>query len=576
MLRKFQSEIGIEDQYKAEELYNIHSRLSSELNFFSSHTLKTIDKRGKIAYIEFNEAQHAIHSACEHMISEKGWVRILIVKGRQQGCSTYVAARYYHKAVSVPATRVYILSHEASSTKVLFGKVTMFNENCPASIKPESDVENRSEHAYKNHSRYTVGTAGSSNTGRGDTALLHHYSEPGFYEKPDEIKTGLAQTLPDLPGTEAIWESTCNGYNFWKTDVESAIRNQGIYTIQTYRNEKGVRKCKLVYKRNGDEGDYRVVFIPWHVTHEYRKPVPDSFECTEEELKLKKLYDLDDAQVKWRRDKIIFFKSESRFKQEYPFTVAEAFQHSGTSFFKPMFIKEAMACKIKAKHGATILGIDGSGGGENADRSVIVKRRGREMIYRRVYYNLSQLQLAAQIAEILNDPSEDIDKAFIDRGYGDACLEALRDRGFGPDIIESISFAQTPEDDLYLNKRAEMFFRVRDWLEDESEPVSIPNEPDIEIDLMMLPDKKETQTGRIKFPTKDEIKTDNNGLSPDILDALALTFAYGVRSTKESDVPNRDQGSSKDRMPPAAKSTSLVTRKRMYEGAAPQERAIRI
>ena len=52
------------------------------------------------------------------------------------------------------------------------------NEAVPESIKPESAVENMSEHAYKNHSRYTVVTAGSSNTGLGDTARLHHYSEP--------------------------------------------------------------------------------------------------------------------------------------------------------------------------------------------------------------------------------------------------------------------------------------------------------------------------------------------------------------------------------------------------------------
>ena len=557
---------SIEDIFASKEMLTLHNKLAKELAYFARRTLKMIDKYGKISFIEFNEAQNAIHGACEHMLKEKGWVRILIVKGRQQGCSTYVAARYYHRAISIPATRVYILSHESSSTKVLFKKILMFNKNCPEQIKPEAEVENRTEQTFKNESEYTVGTAGSKNTGRGDTALLHHYSEPAFYENPLEIKAGLGQTLPDLPGTEAIWESTCNGYNYWKVDIDSAVKKQGMYTVETYRDEKNIRRCRLVYKRSGDEGDYRAIFIPWHITAEYRKPLPKDWELTEEEVVLKRLYDLDDEQLKWRRDKIEFFKSESKFKQEYPFTMAEAFQHSGSSFFKSINVQKAMKSTLKAKYGATIIGVDGSGGGENGDRAVISKRKGRQFIYRKVYYNTSQIQLAAYVAEILNDPAEDIDMCFIDKGYGDACIEVLRNRGFGPDIVEGVSFAQTPIDDLYLNKRAEMFHEVRDWLENEAEPVSMPDEPDIEIDFMMLPQVKDTQTGRKKFPTKEEIKEKNGGLSPDILDSFALTFAYPVKAKAESFVAQRDRDRS-NRLPPKPTS-NLRTRQRMYDGSA--------
>jgi len=555
------SNITEDDIRGSNALHGVHKKLASDLQYFARRTLKLINKRGKIVSVEFSDAQLAIHHACEHMISETGWVRILIVKGRQQGCSTYVAARYYHKAISMPATRVYILSHEASSTKVLFGKVLMYNEQCPEQIKPQSDVENRTETEFKNYSRYTVGTAGSSNTGRGDTCLLHHYSEPAFYEKPEDIKSGLGQTLPDLPGTEAIWESTCNGYNYWRTDVYSAIKKQGIYTIHVYRDEHGKRKCRLIYKRNGNEGQYRVIFIPWHISEEYRLPVPEGFNITEEEAKLKKLYDLDDEQLVWRRAKIEFFKSERKFKQEYPFTVAEAFQQSGASFFNPLDIQRAMQSKVTASYGATILGVDGSAGGDEADRAVIVKRRGRQMIWKRVYYNHTQIQIAAKVADLLNDPLEQIDKVFVDRGYGDAIVECLRNRDFGPDLVEAVSFAATPRDEQYLNLRAEMFHSLRDWLANELEQVSIPDDPEIEIDLMMLPDVKETDTGRKKFPKKREIKDANGGMSPDILDALALTFAYPVKARyDESGVAERQRNSDR-RMPPPV-TTGLRTRQR--------------
>lgn len=552
-----------EDIYSSQALLGTHNKLAKDVKYFAKRTLKLIDKYGKITEVSFNEAQQAIHAACEHMLKETGWVRMLIVKGRQQGCSTYVAARYYHKAISIPATRVYILSHEASSTKVLFGKVLMYNEQCPDQIKPPSEISNRTESEFKNYSKYTVGTAGSSNTGRGDTSLLHHYSEPAFYPNPLEIKAGLGQTLPDLPGTEAIWESTCNGYNFWKTDVDEAIKKQGMYTVEVYRDENGERRCRLVYKRNGHAGQYRVIFIPWHITKEYRLPIPKQFELDEEEVKLKQLYDLDDEQLVWRRAKIEFFKSVKKFKQEYPFTITEAFQSSGISFFDPMDIQEAMASKLTAKYGATILGVDGSSGGESSDRAVIVKRKGRQFIWKRVYYNCSQLDLAGKVADILNDPIEDVDKVFIDRGYGDACIEALRNRGFGPDIVEGVSFAQTPIKDIFANKRAEMFHEVKAWLSNKLEPVSMPNEPDIEIDFMMLPDCTDTHTGLKLFKDKKQIKEDNNGLSPDILDAFALTFAYPVKAREEpliaSRIRNRD-----NRLPPPQ--SELTTRRRIDQG----------
>lgn len=541
-VNKLQKLYNIEDRELANKLHQKHNQLASDLQYFSKRTLKVIDKKGRIKEFEFNDAQLAIHSACEHMLKETGWVRIRIVKGRQQGCSTYVAARYFHKAISVPATRVFILSHEASSTKVLFGKVLKFNENCPIQIKPNTDIENRTELEFINDSQYTVGTAGSKNTGRSDTCLLHHYSEPAFYENHEQIKAGLGQTLPDIPGTEAIWESTCNGYNFWRTDVYNAMRKQGIYTIQTYR-EDGIRKCRLIYKRNGNEGMYRLIFIPWHISAEYRLPVYEGFELTEEERKLKKLYDLDDEQLVWRRSKIEFFNSEKTFKQEYPFTLAEAFQHSGTSFFNPLDIQRAMKSKVVAQHGATILGVDGSSGSENSDRAVIVKRKGRQLVWKRVYYNCTQLQLAAKIAAILNDQTEEIDKVFIDQMYGDAVCESLRSRGFESDLVELVNFGSSPIDDQYANLRAEMFHKLRAWLSNELEQVSMPDDPDIEVDLMMLPDVEESATGRKKFKSKKDIKADNGGLSPDILDALALTFAYPVRSRYDRDngIPSRER-----------------------------------
>lgn len=513
-----------------------HVTLKTNLVHFGYRVLKLISKEGKIVPFVMNEVQQIVHQAVEHMLAEEGWVRVLIVKGRQQGCSTYVAARYYHKAVSIPGTRIFILSHEASSTKVLFGKVAMYHEFAPDGIKPGTEAQNRTELEFSNHSRYTVGTAGSTNTGRSDTCFLHHYSEPAFYPDPDGVKTGLGQTLPDLPGTEAIWESTCNGYNFWREDVYGALEGQGIYTTEEYY-EGGKKKYRLIFHRAGNRGHYRVIFIPWFITPEYTAPVPSNFEPDPDERKLQQTFNLTDGQLVWRRNKIIFFKSVRKFKQEYPCTLAEAFQQSGGTHFSSEAISRAMNSKVQAKHGATVLGVDPSTGKDTSDRTVFCKRKGREVLWVRIYYGLSQLGAAAKIAKLLDDPNEGIDKVFVDWGSGDACIEALRGRGFGEDMVEGVNFGGEADSDLYLNKRAEMAFDARVWLEESGE-VKLPNLPEMEVDLLMLPEHIETSVGRKKFPTKAEIKKVTKK-STDILDAFMLTFAYEVRA-KEQTVTRTD------------------------------------
>ena len=59
-----------------------------------------------------------------------GKVRALILKGRQQGCSTYVAARFYHRVTQHPGRRDFILTHEEDATQNLFAMVERFHQNC--------------------------------------------------------------------------------------------------------------------------------------------------------------------------------------------------------------------------------------------------------------------------------------------------------------------------------------------------------------------------------------------------------------------------------------------------------------
>ena len=64
---------------------------------------------------------------------------------------------------------------------------------------------------------------------------------------------------------------------------------------------------------------------------------PSSVVCppSSDESEYAQLYNLDAAQIAWRRQKIAELKSADLFRQEYPANAAEAFQMSGHDSFIP-------------------------------------------------------------------------------------------------------------------------------------------------------------------------------------------------------------------------------------------------
>jgi hypothetical protein len=77
---------------------------------------------------------------------------------------------------------------------------------------------------------------------------------------------------------------------------------------------------------------------------------------------------------------------------------------------------------------------------------------------------------------------------------------------------------------LYANKRAEMWGNLKDWIAGGG---ALPADPELSADLTGV-EYGYTATGEIQLEKKEDMK--KRGLaSPDIADALALTFAHPVR-----------------------------------------------
>ncbi len=217
------------EKYKSD----IHSRLQTSFPFFAKHALVIKDKEGKLIPFVLNKAQEYLYSCLEKQLRDVGYVRALVLKGRQEGCSTYVSGRFYHKSTRNSGKAVFILSHEAQTTDKLFSMVDRFQKYIPLPLKPSTDLYNRRQIKFDNlESEYCVGTAGNEDVGRGGTLQYFHGSEVASWQKTDGIETGILQSVADVKGSEIILESTAKGMgNMFHRKCMKALAKKGDYIL---------------------------------------------------------------------------------------------------------------------------------------------------------------------------------------------------------------------------------------------------------------------------------------------------------------------------------------------------------
>lgn len=172
-----------------------------------------------------------------------------------------------------------------------------------------------------------------------------------------------------------------------------------------------------------------------------------------------------------------------------------------------------------------IIGVDVARGG--SDDTVIYPRLGddaRSFGYRR-YNGLNTVQVVGKIIEVIEDFRR-VGKAcsglFIDGGmYGAAVVDQLRNLGFN---ATEVMFGTKPVDGKHYRYRGdEMWGKLRDNLS----RLCLPNDPELFAQLTQRQGGPEAKTGRIHLETKKDMK-DRGLVSPDIADALALTYANSV------------------------------------------------
>ena len=189
------------------------------------------------------------------------------------------------------------------------------------------------------------------------------------------------------------------------------------------------------------------------------------------------------------------------------------------------------------KDAPRILGVDPARFGD--DRSVIFARQGLQAFAPAVFRGIDNMDLAARVAAKIQDWKPDA--VFIDSGAGAGVIDRLRQ--LGHDVVEVPFGGKATNPALFLNRRGEMWFEVADWLRMGG---AIPNDSALKQELA-TPIYWYDAAGRRVLEPKDDIKKRlQGGGSPDLADALALTFAYPVAKRNPLDAYRNDRGSRGD------------------------------
>jgi hypothetical protein len=167
-----------------------------------------------------------------------------------------------------------------------------------------------------------------------------------------------------------------------------------------------------------------------------------------------------------------------------------------------------------------VMGVDVARFGD--DSSVILARQGQEIVHLAEYRNFDTMRLAGLVAEAANrlGPAA----LFVDgAGVGAGVVDRLRSLGFR--VVDVNAGAAAHEPGRFANLRAEMWSKLRDWLDGGG---AIPADARTLADDLAGPEYAFDERNRLRLEAKADMKA--RGLaSPDFADALAMTFAQPVR-----------------------------------------------
>lgn len=269
--------------------------------------LRVRDKQGRLVPLSLNEAQREFE--------KKYGRKNIILKARQLGITTYVAARFFLDTILRPGTLTVQVAHDQPAAEQIFRVVHRYLENLPDDVRRgvRTSRSNVRQIVFPEiDSEYRVESAADENAGRGLTIQRLHCSEVSRWPG-DAAETLAALRAAVPPDGEVVLESTPAGA--WGAFYDE-------------------------WQRAGETGYVRH-FFPWWLDASYRRNAVDADALTEEERELQSRQGLDLEQIAFRREMKSNFGV--RAKEEFAEDAETCFAASGECAFDLKAIEARMA-----------------------------------------------------------------------------------------------------------------------------------------------------------------------------------------------------------------------------------------
>jgi len=338
-------------------------------------------KDGRNRLLNLNRAQQKYSQRCSK--------RNIVLKARQVGMTTYIAARLFVQTITRPGTLTVQVAHSQESAETIFNIVKRFWENLPEAMKG-AVVRSRSNVRQmvfpRLDSEYRVETA-DDNAGRGMTIQNLHCSEVSRWPRGG-LETLASLRAAVVPDGEIVLESTPNGAS-------------GPFYAEWQRAK---------------ETGYTQHFFPWWYESSFREIVnKEDGPLAAEEKELVERYGLDEGQIAWRRKQWKILRDLAG--QEYAEDPSSCFLLSGECVFEMAAIERAMALaghetQVEDNGKLTIwfppqrgrgyiVGVDTAGGGSNGDYACAqVIERTMGMQCAELHGHFPPYELARRVADL--------------------------------------------------------------------------------------------------------------------------------------------------------------------------------
>src|SRR5579863_8084566 len=345
--------------------------------------------------------------------------RSIVLKARQLGITTYVAARFFIQTITQPGTVTVQVAHDQESAEEIFKIVHRFWENLPKGMQGGALLTSRANIRQfvfpRLDSEYRVATAADANAGRGMTIHNLHCSEVARW--PADVEETLASLRSAVPEDgEIVLESTPKGAG-------------GIFYEEWQRAE---------------ETGYSPHFFPWWYEKEYQAELKGTFEpATEEEEQLMQRAGLNLGQIAWRRTKRAQLRGLA--EQEFAEDAASCFRASGECVFDLEAIDAALercSAAVEVRDNQRLLvwlpaqvgkqyfiGVDPAGGGSEGDYScAAVIERSTGLQCAELHGHFPPRELAGRLIELAKSYNQGL-LVVEQNNHGHAVLAHLRREG---------------------------------------------------------------------------------------------------------------------------------------------------